>query len=111
MVIKFININHVTLWGASTGPPIAYSWGSMNRSAAMRRIWAIVVLWACYYTSNTRAQQCVADLFPPLPTQPSYSGLSPTYDAIGALNGWYSIAESFVDALWPDIPYGKTLAV
>ena len=86
-----------------------YSEGSVKRYAAMRCSWAVLVLWACCCTSNTRAQQCVAGLFPPLPPQPSYNGLSPTYDAIGALNGWYTIAELFVDALWPDIPYGEIL--
>ena len=76
----------------------------------MRCSWAVVVLWACCcYTGNTRAQQCVDDPFPPLPAQPSYNGLSPTYDAIGALNWWYTITELFVDALWPDIPYGETV--
>ena len=77
----------------------------------MRRIWFFVVLLAYFYSSSTRAQQCDADLFRPLPAQPSYNGLSPTYDAIGELNWWYNIAEMFVDILWPDLPYGATLVI
>lgn len=77
----------------------------------MRRILIIVVLLACFYTSSTRAQQCDVDLFPPLPAQPSYNGLSPTYDGIGALSWWYNIAAMFVDELWPDLPYGASLVI
>ena len=77
----------------------------------MRRIWIIVVLLASFYTSSTRAQQCADDLFRPLPAQPAYNGLAPTYDAIGGLNWWYNIAEMFVDELWPDLPYGATLVI
>lgn len=76
----------------------------------MRWYWVVVAIWSCCCANNAQSQQCVDSLFPPLPAQPSYNELSPTYDANGALNGWYAVATSFVDALWPDIPYGETHA-